>query len=279
MMVTVASVLQQYLAASPGVRGNQRSILTRLQREAIGKFSAPKLTPHQVIAHFTERARGVSAATVAGDVSCLKSALEYAEIGLGIEGVSAAAIYKALPVLKRQRIIGSSNKRSRIPTHAETLRILAHLGPCLKAEVIEFQYESARRISETCRLIWGDLDADKKTILVRDMKNPRMKSGYTKRLALPGSAYEIIMRQPRLTELPDERIFKVLQSTVEAAYRRACAALKIEDLHLHDSRRGCLTRLLASGKTVPQAMLVSGHATPTMVLTVYNGLQAEDYHK
>lgn len=278
-MITIANVIEKFLAASPGIRGNQRSVLTRQQKEPIGKHNAPKLTPHQVVAYFTARAQEVSPATVAGEVSFLKGALEYAEIGLGIEGVSAAAIYKALPILRRQRLVGASNKRSRIPSPDETQRILAHVGPGVKADVIEFQNESARRISETCRLQWGDLDAEKKSILVRDMKHPRMKSGHSKRLALPDPAFAIIMRQPRLTTLPDERIFKVRAGTVELAYRRACAALEIEDLHLHDSRRGCLTRLIAAGKTVPQAMLVSGHLTPTMVLTVYNGLQAEDFHK
>ena len=267
--------LPLYLQASPEIRGSQLCRLNAMQRESIGKCQAPP-SAKQVIDYVKERRLTVAASTAAQDVIYLRGALEYAKHGLGIDGISAACITEAMPILRRQRLIGSSQRRSRMPTEDETSRIVAHVGGLL-AEVIAFQYYSARRISETCRLQWGDLAG--RTILVRGMKNPRVKGGINKLVALPDEAWEIIKRQPRMTTVSDERIFKgALPKTVSAAYRRACNALGITDLHLHDSRRGCATRIMQEGKSVPQAMLVTGHLSPNMLLTVYNGLKAEDYH-
>lgn len=280
-MNTVAQLIDRYLTARAEIRGTQRGSLARIAKDkAICTKDARNLTAKEIIGWLAQR--GVSASTANADLTYLRGCLDYAEIGLGIEGVSSIAIQKALPLLRRHRLIGSSLKRNRVPTPEEHAAILAQVRSnpreLLAAEVIEYQYESARRIGESCRHMWGDLDTEKKTILVRDMKHPRMKSGHNVRVAIPDPAFAIIMRQPRLTTRPDERIFKIPAKTVSAVYRRAVNALGIKDLHLHDNRRGCVTRLLAE-KTVQQVMLVTAHLSPTMPLTIYNGLQAEDFHK
>jgi len=268
-------MIDQYLAASPEITGTQRSTLLRMRGEDIGKRTVP-LTPKHIIDHMKWRNQNVEPATAAHDVIYLRGMLEYAGIGLGIEGVSTAPIDEAMPILKRQRLIGTSNTRTRIPSPEEHAAILARLNG-INAEVVAFQYESGRRISESCRLQWGDLDAEKRTILVRDLKHPRIKSGYNKRAALPDPAFDIIQRQQRLTTAPDERIFKAEKKTVEAAYRRAVRACGFSDLHLHDSRAAIVTRLLDAGYTEPQVMLVTLHDTTRMVRSRYNRLKADDF--
>jgi integrase len=272
-------LIDAYLPKSPEVEGSQRGALLRMRGEAIGAKVADKLTPADIIAHAEFRAKTVAPCTVAADISALRGMLDYAEVGLGIEGVSSVSILKALPILKRKRLIGASGRRTQMPTPAQTQAIIAYLrgtktDPAI-IEVIDYQDKSARRVSETCRHEWGQLEG--MTILCPDMKHPQMKTGHTMRLALPADAYAVIMRQPRETNNPQERIFKVSDRAVKAAFTRAAQALSL-DLHLHDLRRGCLTRLLASGKTVPQVMLVGGHVDPKMLLTTYNGLTAQDYH-
>ncbi len=271
-------LIDQYLPKSPEVEGSRRGVLVRMRQEKIGSRRLP-LTPQDIIEHAEERARTVQASTVAGDLSALKGMLDYAELGLGIKGVSSEPILKAMPILKRKRLVGSSGRRTQMPTPEQTAAILAYLRGTRTdpkvIEVIDFQDKGARRISETCRLMWGDLEG--MTILVRDMKHPQMKTGHTKRLAIPEDAYAVIARQPRESTNPQERIFKVSVQAVKAAYTRACQHLSF-DLHLHDSRRAALTKIIASGKTIAQAMQVSGHTNPTMLLGRYSGLTAQDYH-
>lgn len=273
----LAQLTEQYLAASPEIRGTQRGTLLRMAREKIGKHALP-LTAKSVIDHMKARNNEVCPATASIDLTYLRGMLDYAGIGLGIAGVTTAPVDEAMPILRRQRLIGTSETRTRIPTPDEHAAIVAHIRKrdAVMADLIDFQYESGRRISESCRLLWEDLDAEKRTILVRDLKHPRKKTGYTKRAALPDPAFAIIMRQKRQTTLPDERIFKVLTSTVKAVYRRACRALGIEGLHLHDSRAALVTRLLDAGYTELQIQLVTLNSV-RMISTRYNRLKADDF--
>lgn len=273
----IANLIDLYLAACPEIRGSQLGALKRMRGESIGKSSAPKLTPQQVIAFAQERFKTVQPSTIAADIGYLKGALDYAEVGLGIEGVSSAAIHKAMPILKQQRLVGSSGTRERMPTAEETQRIIVHVGPGLKADVIAYQDKSGRRISESCRHEWQHLDVEHKTILVCDGKHPKMRTGYTRRYALPDDAFAILIRQPRLTNAPDELIFKVSKKVIGDAYRKAVRALKIEGLQLRDSRRGTNTRLLKEFGIV-KAKLVIGHISDRMTLGTYNGNKAEDFH-
>lgn len=267
-----------YLSVSMEIRGTQRGIGERLQRDPMGSKVLP-LAPMDIVDYAVRRRMDVQPCTVGAEISFLRGMLDYAELGLNAEGVSSTAVAKAMPMLKRKRLIGASNKRKEMPTAEQHGKILAYLCTTRTdlrvIEVIDFQYKSARRISETCRLMWDDLAG--KTILVRDMKHPKMATGHTQRLAIPDDAYAIIEHQKRETVNPQERIFKVSAKGVQSAYKRACDHLGYA-IHLHDNRRGCLTRILASGKTIGQAMLVSGHVSANMILTTYNGLKAEDYH-
>jgi len=271
----ISQLVEAYIQASPEICGSQLAVLKRMAKESIGQCTVP-LTAKNVIDHAKLRSRTVCPATVNADIVYLRGMLDYAKHGLGVENVTAQPVADAMPILRRQRLIGESETRTRIPAPDETKRIVARLKG-IHADVAAFQNESGRRIGETCRLQWGDLDEGKRTILVRDLKHPRKKSGYNKRAALPDPAFDIIMRQPRLTIMQDERIFKVTAKAFQAAYRKACAAEGIVGLHLHDSRAAVVTRLLDAGYTEPQVMLVTLHDTARMVRSRYNRLKADDF--
>lgn len=270
----ITDLIEKYIAASPEIRGNQLATLLRMAKEPIGQCNAHKLIAMNVIDHAKRRISvPVSPATVNVDIVYLRGALEYAKHGLGIDGVTAQAITDAMPILRRQRLIGQSETRTRVPTADEVRLIISKLQGTI-ADVVAFQYESGRRIGETCDLMWGDLDTERRTILVRDLKHPKKKTGHNKRAALPDPAFEIVMRQPRMTNMAEERIFKVPAKTVGAAFRRVRPA---DDLHLHDLRAGLVTRLLEADYTEPQVMLVTLHDTARMVRSRYNRLKADDF--
>jgi integrase len=278
MNPTIGALCANYLTDYPKTSGSKRNILERLQGEKIGKVEAPGTSKH-FIDFARLRRQDVAPATVLMDIIYLRGVLAYAKPGWGLANVTDAPIREAFPVLRKEGLIGASRRRTRAPTPEEARGIFAYLRERdpLKADVVDFQDYSSRRISETCRLQWGDLDG--KTILVRDMKHPRHKTGNNKLVALPDEAFAIIMRQPRRTTKPEERIFKISASAVKSAFQRACAALGYIDLHLHDFRRGTVTRLLAEGRSVQEVMLVTGQVTAGMVLTTYNALKAADFHK
>lgn len=277
----LSQIIDRYLAQSPQITGNQRGALLRMRKDSIGQREGHKLTAQHIVQWAEERAETVCSATITGDLSHLRGMLDYAPIGLGIEGVSSLPITLAMPILRRRRLVGANPSRIRVPTPDEHAAILAHVRGRSKiaqvAEVIDYQYHSGRRVSESCRHQWGQLDRADKSILVLDMKHPKLKTGHNVRCALTDEAFAIILRQPRMTDSPDERIFKTPAGTVKAAYQRAKADLKIEGLHLHDSRGGVVTRLLSDGVAPQHVMLVTAHLTPKQVLTTYNRLTAKDF--
>lgn len=276
----IDKLIDQYLAVSPQISGTQLQALRRMRKDSIGKCKVP-VTPKNIIDWMRERNITVSPATAYGDLVYMRGMLEYAQIGLGIEGVTAVPIAEALPILRRQRLIAASNTRERIPSASEHAMIIAYLrGTKVKPEVIDvidYQYKSGWRVGETCRVIWGDYDPAKRTMLVRDMKHPRKKTGHNVRLVVLDEAAEIIERQPRLTNLPDERIFKVESTAVSAVYTRACKELRIVGLHLHDSRARVVTHLQSQGYSDSQIILVTGHETTRMAKARYGRMTADDF--
>ena len=270
-----------YLKASPEIRGSQEGTIERLGEHPLcGKLNAYAYTPQDVIAYAKSRSLTVQPVTIASEIGYWRKEMDYAEVGLGLPGISDKSIRAAMPILEQQRLLGTSNARDRTPTEQEQAWIIAFLAASkterATIEAIDYQHASARRVSETCRHEWGQFDAETKTILIVNMKHPRKKTGHNKRAALTDEAYEIILRQPRMTTDPRERIFKTSVSAVKGAYIRAKKALKIEGLHLHDARAGVVTRLLKDGYTPAEVQLVTVNSI-AMINNRYNRMRPEDF--
>lgn len=277
--MNVGALCARYSSEYP--RANH-AVLARLQSDPVARIKAPGKAKDYI--DFCRRRRGdVAPSTVLQDIVCIRGVLAYAKPAWDMQDVTDAPIREAWPLLRKQGLVGGSKRRIRIPSPAETAGIigywLARATDVPMPDIVEFQGDSGRRISETLRLLWSDLDETKQTILVRDMKHPRRKLGNHKWVALPDKSFEIILRQPRRSTAASERIFPYPQKTVQRMYHQAVVALGYDDLRLHDSRRGTVTKLLAEGRTPQEIMLVTGQETVGMVMTTYNGMKAEDFHK
>lgn len=271
----------KHLTACHEIRGTQRGRYERLQREPdVGPLNALTYTPHNVIAFAERRRLIVQPSTIRDDIGDWLAAMDYAEVGLGLVGVSGESIRKAMPILKKHRLVGGSNARDRIPTPAEHAAILAHLCTTRcdpsHIEVIDYEYHGGRRVAEACRHKWGQLDTEAKDILIVDLKHPRKRTGHNLRAALTDEAFAIVMRQKRETNDPEERIFKANAKSVGATYRSACDALKIEGLQMKDSRAGVVTRLLKDGYTEQEVQLVTVNGG-AMIRRHYNRMTAKDF--
>ena len=78
-----------------------------------------------------------------------------------------------------------------------------------------------------------DLNEEHKTILVRDRKDPRKKTGNHMVVPLLAGSFDIVLRQPRSSEF----IFPYNSKSVTAGFQRVRNSLGIEDLRYHDMRR------------------------------------------
>ena len=282
MSHTVGDLIRRYVAEVTGIGSTKLSVLKRISGMPLASKDARKLRAADYIEHCRLRRKTVKPSTAALDLTHWNTVMVYARVAWDMSDVSRASMIDAKPVLRQQKLIGSSQHRDRRPSDDELQRLLAHFraSKCKlpMADIVELSVEFGRRISETCRMTWGDYDHKRRTIWIRDLKHSKRKDGNDKEAAIPERANEIILRQPRRTASPDERIFPYNHNSVKDAYCIAKNKLNIKGLHLHDSRGECSTRLLEAGYSVPQVMLVTLHDDPKMLLTKYNKLRPDNFH-
>jgi integrase len=142
--------------------------------------------------------------------------------------------------------------------------------------ICQFAIASAMRQAEISRIRWEDLDSEKKTVVIRDRKDPSQRRDEVVPLldATGYDAFAIAIAQPKL----GPRIFPYDHRSVSAAFTRACQKLGIEDLRFHDLRHEGATRLFEAGYQIEQVALVTGHKSWAM-LRRYTQLRPEDLHR
>lgn len=254
-----------------------------LQKAPIAAKLHSALKPLDFIEHCkARRATGALPQTVLTDMVTLSGLLRYAAEVWEMPDTALAAYKKAKPQLVKQQLIGRSSSRDRRPTQDELDRLLAYYDEQAKnprtkipmRAIIEFSLLSARRISETCRIRWDDIDVEKRTCLVRDLKSPSGK-GVNDSFPLLGRAWDIVQAQPRRSD----RIFPYRWKSASISYTTAKIRLGIKGLHLHDNRRECISRMFEHGFNVPEVAKLSLHRNPTVLLKTYTALKPEDLHR
>jgi len=137
------------------------------------------------------------------------------------------------------------------------------------------------RQAEICRIQWSDVDMKKRTVTIRDRKDPRRKDGNHQIVALLNStgydAWQIVLEQ-RIVTRGIGRVFPYHSKSVGAAFHRSCKALDLDDLCFHDLRHEGTSRLFEAGFSIQQVAMVTGHKDWRM-LRRYTNLKPEDLHK
>lgn len=292
-MLTVADLISRYIDEMNGTNGQpgvktlgstHLYALRAMARRPIGQLAAATLNKHDIIEYAKERRKTVAPSTVLQDMAYLAGPLKYAPaVWEDCEAFSGAApIAIAKPMLVKYGLIAKGQPRRRIPTDEEIGLLVAHFASkkwtgrsdIPMADILLFALCSTRRRGEICRMLWSDIDWDRKDkegnptpmYMVRDIKHPLYTKGNHKWFPLFPELAEIINRQPRTAE----RVFPYRGQTVGHAYIRAKAKLGITGLRFHDSRRHAITHWLALLKSPHQVKLISGHATTLILERVYD---------
>lgn len=290
--MTVTDLIERFILKTrqPGARqlgASHEYTLRRLQRSKLGAMRFDKLKPQDFIDYCTARkAGGVQSATVLQDMTFLTGVLKYAAEIWEMSDAGLVAYKKAKPQLVKEQLIAKSQPRDRRPNDDELERLLAlaeeedarKRNEIRMVPIIKFQIPSARRISETCRLRVKDVNVEKRTCMVYDLKNPKGK-GFHDEFPLLGDAWTIV--QERLSVIgdkPEARLFPYNHKSISARFTLMKKKLGIVGLHLHDLRREGISRLFELGLNVPQVSKVSLHRNPAVLLRTYTTLRAEDVH-
>lgn len=289
---TVAWMIERFITESnqPGgkpLMGSHLYTLKRMKIAPLGAVAHLALKPLDFIDHCKARkAKGIKPPTINHDMNAVSGVLRHAVEVWEMPDHGLEMYRKAKPLLKRQQLVSKSQPRDRRPTIDELDQLYALAlkedarpkNKILMAPIVKFQYLSARRIGETCRLRRGDVDLENRTCLVRDLKNPKGK-GFHGRFPLLGEAWDIVVERLKvIPDDPDARLFPYISASVQAKYIAMKHTLGIKGLRLHDSRREAISRLFEQGYGVPEVAQVSLHRNPTQLLGTYTRLKPESLH-
>ncbi|MET4693634.1 tyrosine-type recombinase/integrase [Endozoicomonas lisbonensis] len=283
---TVASLIQRYIdelyPVKPWGRSKQYS-LDLLLNSDLAKKDIYSLKASDIIDHCQLRQKGgTGPATVSQDISYLRSVLSLAKPSWNIE-VTAACIDEATPFLRKHGLIAHSKARSRRPNEKELYDIRAALekrqlkpqSTIPLVDIFEFSIFSCMRVGEVCRILWEDIDYIKKTVVIRDRKDPRHKAGNDQTVALLGPAWDIVIKQAKT----DCRIFPHNSNSVSAAFQRCRNKLNIHDLRYHDLRREGASRLFELGYKIEEVASVTGHRDLSTLWKIYTAIDTDSLHR
>lgn len=282
--ITVGSLIGKYIDEVDEIKPlgrTKRYVLELLAGEPIAEVPIQTLGSDHVLKHAKERRKqGAGPATIAQDMIYLRAVLGMAKPAWRLP-VTTQAVDDAMPMLKQLGLVEHSKRRDRRPTQDELRRILKDLertqpdSVIPAADILNFALWTSRRVGEICRVLWADYDRKAKTLIVRDMKDPRRKAGNDFKFPLLGDAAKIIDRQPMI----DERIFPYVSDSVTARFQRARDRLGIVDLRFHDLRREAASRLFEAGYQIHEVAQVTGHKSLETLWRIYTKLHPEAMHK
>lgn len=142
------------------------------------------------------------------------------------------------------------------------------LKECYAAEnmwvgpLVEMAFESGSRRGNLLRLLWADVDLQKRSALLRRVKNSRRPDEIRDvKIGLSPRAVEILKALPKSNSEP-ERVFPITISTLASAFKRARARAKLEFFRLHDARHERVSSLVEAGWKDTEIMAQTGHLDP-----------------
>jgi integrase len=146
-------------------------------------------------------ARGIEASTVGNYLSHLAAIVKVARPLWGYP-LDPQAMSDASTALRATKVIGKSKQRERRPTLDELDKLMTHFGRVRHKRkdsipmqaIVAFGIFSTRRMEEILRITWADLDEAGSRVLVRDMKDPKEKSGNHLWCELPPEACGLFRR-------------------------------------------------------------------------------------
>jgi integrase len=257
--------------------------LKQILQSQFAKMLVSKVRATDIVIYCLERKNSQtspSASTISIDVSCIRKVFRVGKSLFGIN-VDDRPIIDAYPALHDLKLIARSNERERRLESNEFELLLKELKKKQKHHCCIIPYHdifltsilTCCRISEICKLQWRDLDVDRKTILVRDRKNPNGSMGNNCILPLLGDSLAILERQPKTSQY----IFPFNSRSISSGFRHTRRKLQIADLRYHDLRREGASRLIEMGYTVEEVVRVTGHRDLNVLWRVYVNIKPQHF--
>ena len=255
-LLQIKEILEEYLKQYPSTSRTKNADIKKLIKTKIAQLDINTLTSQDIINHVQERNKTCLPQTANNDLIWLENAITTMRGAYrNSYSFNLDEFLYAKKILRNNGYIARSNVRDRRPTKNELDRLLNHFDGHFMNFIIQFQIHSCRRISETCRIEWSDIDHENRTCILRNMKDPRKRKKNAE-FKIPREAYEIIMEHGK----QKDKVFPYNPRTISNYFTNACKLLEINDLRLHDMRHEGTTRLFEKGLSIVDAQLVTLHS-------------------
>lgn len=278
---TVADLIDKYQEhVSPDSQGKTKAATIAMLRRELGKVKLASLSNMHLRDLIDKRQKaGAGGVTIAGDLSFLSVILTWGR-DVRLLDINADIAKTARASLKQRNLNTRSHERDREPTDDELTRLYAYwqANPRQRIDMVtvcKFALATGMRQGEICRINVEDVNREKKTVLIRDRKDPKKKDGNDQVVPLLPDAWAIVT--PLIQDRTEGRIFDYSESSVSTSFTRTCKAVGIDDLHFHDLRHRATAQFFRMGLGIPQVALLTGHKTWAM-LKRYTKITAADVH-
>jgi integrase len=208
------------------------------------------------------RAAGKAENTIRIELAMISKLYKIAAKDWGMEGLRNPIASVTMPA-------GSNKRERRLSPDEETALFeqLRKVGAYM-APLAELAIETAMRQGELLSLTPANLDLQKRIAHLKDTKNSEPRN-----VPLSTRAVDIFkaLPQPLKSDMP---LFPISQDEVIRTFKQACADAEIENLKFHDLRHEATSRI-CDKLPMHEAMRVTGHKTPAMLMRYYHP-KAED---
>ena len=276
---TVKDLIDKYRETHGREPGKTKAATLGMLVRELGKVRLAALNG-VVLRDFIDRRvkAGAGGVTVAGDLSFLSAVLKWGRHARQLD-INDKLALDARASLKVRGLDTRSKERTREPTDEELQRLFAHWATNSRQRIdmpmlCRFALATGMRQNEICSLQVEDFDRVRRTVIIRDRKDPNKKAGNDQIVPLLPDAWSIA--EPLLEARTEGALFQnVRAASVSTAFTRACASLEIQDLHFHDLRHRATASFFRMGLDIPRVALLTGHKTWAM-LRRYTDIKPED---
>lgn len=277
---TLADLIDKYTETHAKLPGKTKSATLAMLKRDLGKVKLSSLSAI-VLRDFIDRRTeaGAGGVTIAADLSFLSAVLKWGRHARQLDIPERLAL-EARGSLQHRGLNTRSQERTREPTDDELAQLYAHWRGSSRQMIdmvlmCRFALATGMRLGEICRLEAADVDADARTVVIRDRKDPRNKAGNDQTVPLLPEAWAIV--SPLLPGAEGGMLFPYRAASVSTAFTRACIELRIIDLHFHDLRHRATAQFFRMGLDIPRVALLTGHKTWSM-LRRYTNIKPADVH-
>lgn len=279
---TLSDLIGKYRETHAKEPGKTKAATLDMLVRELGKVRLAQLNAVVLRDYIDRRVKaGAGGVTIAADLSYLSAVLKWGRHARHLDLPDKLAL-EAREGLKHRGLHTRSQERDREPTDDELQRLYAYwkANPRQRIDMAllcRFALATGMRQGEICGLQVEDIDPERRTVVIRDRKDPQKKAGNDQTVPLLPDAWAIV--QPLIKDRTEGSLFGVRAASVSTAFTRACQSVKppIEDLHFHDLRHRATAQFFRMGLDIPRVALLTGHKT-WMMLRRYTSIKPEDVH-